>query len=122
MGKFICVGTNIKFTSDNATAVVNITGTPSNKVLCNNLPVWFGEIGISVSAATQGSFTQIAPSSGSIIASGTKVLSNNKQVVVVGDKTASPVICTLSDTQGNTITLPVTVTVADGGQNKVSTI
>lgn len=122
MGKFICAGTSLQFETNNTTAEVIIKGTPSNKVLCKSLPVWFNEIAISVAGATQGSFTQTVPADGSIKASSSKVLSENKPVVLVGDKTMSPIMCTLSDAQGNTIQLPVTVTVVYGGQSEVSAI
>lgn len=119
MGKFICAGMNVQFTTDNATAKIIITGAPSQKVKCNNLPAWFGKIDIQVTAATQGAFTQTAPMSGSILGSATKVTSNKQPAVLMGDKTTTPVMCAATDPQGKTTTISVTVTVSDAGQTKV---
>lgn len=123
MGKFICAGLNLAFTTDNSTAQVKITGTPSNIIKCSGLQVWFDKIAITVIGATLGNFSQTAPANGDIIASSTKVKSNNKYAVLVGDKTLQPIMCSATDAStGATMTIPVTVTVVDASQTKVSAL
>lgn len=123
MGKPICVGMNLKFSTDNATAQATITGILQGKVKCGGLQAWFDKVDITVNGASQGNFVQTAPANGSIIATATKVSSNNKKAVLLGDKNITPILCAAVDAStGATITIPVTVTIIDAGQNKVMAI
>ena len=75
---------------------------------------------VQVTGATQGSFTQTAPSVGTIESTAQKVKAENILVILEGDKTNTLVQCPAADpSTGATTTIPVTVTVQTAGQTKV---
>lgn len=106
-------------TTDNATAQATIIDTPSIKVKAGGKGVYKTPLKVQVAGATQGSFTQTAPSVGSIESTAQKVKADNVFVILEGDKTNTPVQCPASDPNGATTTISVTVTVQQAGQTKV---
>ena len=108
-------------TTDNATAQALITDSPSAKVMAGGLGVYVSPLNIQVLGATQGSFTQTAPMTGTIESTAQKVKADGAFVILEGDKTSSPVQCSATDTSsGATAVIAVTVTVQSAGQTKVS--
>lgn len=106
-------------TTDNATAQATIIDSPSVKVKAGGKGVYKTPLKVQVAGATQGSFTQTAPSVGSIESTAQKVKADNVFVILEGDKTNTPVQCPASDPNGATTTISVTVTVQQAGQTKV---
>ena len=107
-------------TTDNATAQATIIDTPSIKVKAEGKGVYKTPLKVQVTGATQGSFTQTAPSVGTIESTAQKVKAENILVILEGDKTNTPVQCPATDPNtGATTTIPVTVTVQAAGQTKV---
>lgn len=107
-------------TTDNATAKATIIDTPSIKVKAEGKGVYKTPLKVQVEGATQGSFTQTAPSTGTIISTAKKVKADNILVILEGDKTNTPVQCPATDPNtGATTTIPVTVTIQAAGQTKV---
>ena len=107
-------------TTDNATAKATIIDAPSTKVKAEGKGVYKTPLKVKVEGATQGSFTQTAPSTGTIISTAKKVKADNILVILEGDKTNTPVQCPATDPNtGATTTIPVTVTIQAAGQTKV---
>ena len=106
-------------TTDNATAQATIIDSSSVKVKAGGKGVYKTPLKVQVAGATQGSFTQTAPSVGSIESTAQKVKADNVFVILEGDKTNTPVQCPASDPNGATTTIMVTVTVQQAGQTKV---
>ena len=103
-------------TTDNATAKATIIDAPSTKVKAEGKGVYKTPLKVH----TQGSFTQTAPSTGTIISTAKKVKADNVLVILEGDKTNTPVQCPASEPNtGATTTIPVTVTIQAAGQTKV---
>ncbi|MEI0526051.1 hypothetical protein R4K54_09015 [Brachyspira murdochii] len=107
-------------TTDNATAQATIIDSPSVKVKAGGKGVYKTPLKVQVAGATQGSFTQTAPSVGNIESTAQKVKADNILVILEGDKTNMPVQCPATDpSTGATTTIMVTVTVQQAGQTKV---
>ena len=107
-------------TTDNATAQATIIDTPSIKVKAEGKGVYKTPLTVQVVGATQGSFTQTAPSTGTIESTAQKVKADNVFVILEGDKTNTPVQCIATEpSTGATTIIMVTVTVQQAGQTKV---
>lgn len=107
-------------TTDNATAQAAIIDSPSIKVKAEGKGVYKTPLTVQVVGATQGSFIQTAPSTGTIESTAQKVKAESILVILEGDKTNTPVQCPASDPNtGATTTITVTVTVQSAGQTKV---
>lgn len=119
MGKAIATASCV-LTTDNASAQAVIITPPSKKVKAQN-PCYFGTLQVQVMGATQGSFTQTSPTTGTIQPTSTKVKSTEGFAILEGDKTTDPVMCPATDpSTGATTTIPVTVTIQSAGQVKAT--
>jgi hypothetical protein len=103
------------------TATLTPTTPPSlkNKAGSPLASAYFGNVAVTVAAATDGVCTQTAPQVATLKPTATEVSSGGDKVLRVDDEAATLAVAG-TDGGGNPCTINVTVYVSDAGQNKVS--
>lgn len=116
MAKLPIANTNLVLNATSGTA--NVTGIPNTKVKASGANIYTDPLSITVTGASQGN-CQGASGSGVISATSTKTKATGSFVMRQTDN-ATITVNGLTVPGGAPCSFPVTVTIANAGQNKVN--
>lgn len=118
MSELAIQGCQVSITSGQTASAINITTQPSSDVFVNNKGVYFGDINVSLTAVTSGSYVC---ASATITISGTagNILNSNGDKAVVKGDSGSKSLTFTNPSTSEQITATVRIEVTNAGQTDV---